>query len=187
MNACLAVTCHLHFWRNDWDLPCATAVTWGWNMDTKRRVSTESWPWRRKLSCCSCRDLNPGPFNHKFDALTTELSLLPMTENSSRYIILWRVNLSSYRNHQVICSAPSLRSGTEIYIYMNRFFIQQLISIHKLVYSFPFLHQNFDHTCRPHPSPPHPRKQSSLQSMRTRREKEDATDVYIYMYKDQEV
>ena len=28
---CLAVTCHLHFWQNDQDLLCATAVTWGWN------------------------------------------------------------------------------------------------------------------------------------------------------------
>ena len=29
--ACLAVTCHLHFWRNDRDLLHATAVTRGWN------------------------------------------------------------------------------------------------------------------------------------------------------------
>ena len=29
--ACLAVTCHLHFWRNDRDLLRATAVTRGWN------------------------------------------------------------------------------------------------------------------------------------------------------------
>ena len=29
--ACLAVTCHLHFWQNDRDLLCATAVTRGWN------------------------------------------------------------------------------------------------------------------------------------------------------------
>ena len=29
--ACLAVTCHLHFWQNDWDLLRATAVTQGWN------------------------------------------------------------------------------------------------------------------------------------------------------------
>ena len=29
--ACLAVTCHLHFWQNDRDLLRATAVTWGWN------------------------------------------------------------------------------------------------------------------------------------------------------------
>ena len=31
VDACLAVTCHLHFWQNDQDLLCATAVTWGWN------------------------------------------------------------------------------------------------------------------------------------------------------------
>ena len=29
--ACLAVTCHLHFWQNDWDLLRATVVTRGWN------------------------------------------------------------------------------------------------------------------------------------------------------------
>ena len=29
--ACLAVTCHLHFWQNNRDLLCATAVTRGWN------------------------------------------------------------------------------------------------------------------------------------------------------------
>ena len=29
--ACLAVTCHLHFWRNDRGLLRATAVTRGWN------------------------------------------------------------------------------------------------------------------------------------------------------------
>ena len=32
MHACSAVTCHLHFWQNDWDLLRATAaVTRGWN------------------------------------------------------------------------------------------------------------------------------------------------------------
>ena len=25
------VTCHQHFWQNDWDLLRATVVTWGWN------------------------------------------------------------------------------------------------------------------------------------------------------------
>ena len=30
-HACLAVTCHLHFWQNDRDLLRATAVTRGWN------------------------------------------------------------------------------------------------------------------------------------------------------------
>ena len=31
VHACLAVTCHLHFWQNDRDLLRAIAVTWGWN------------------------------------------------------------------------------------------------------------------------------------------------------------
>ena len=31
VHACLAVTCHLHFWQNDRGLLRATAVTRGWN------------------------------------------------------------------------------------------------------------------------------------------------------------
>ena len=31
VHVCLAVTCHLHVWQNDWDCFCATAVTQGWN------------------------------------------------------------------------------------------------------------------------------------------------------------
>ena len=31
VHACLAVTCHLHFWQSDRDLLHATAVAWGWN------------------------------------------------------------------------------------------------------------------------------------------------------------
>ena len=71
--ACLAVTCHLHFWQNGRDLLRATAVTRG-GTDTEIRVSTESRPWRRKFSLRSCRDSNSRPFNHESGALTTELS-----------------------------------------------------------------------------------------------------------------
>ena len=74
--ACLAVTCHLHFWQNDRDLLRATAVTRG-GTDTEIRDSTESWPWRRKLSRHSSRDSNPRPFNHESGALTIELSPPP--------------------------------------------------------------------------------------------------------------
>ena len=52
VNACLAVTCHLHFWQNDWAILCATAVTKltgggggggeGGETNTEIRVSTES-------------------------------------------------------------------------------------------------------------------------------------------------
>ena len=49
----------------------------GGGPDTKRRVSTESWPWRRKFSLRSCRVSNPLPFDHVSDSPTTELSLRP--------------------------------------------------------------------------------------------------------------
>ena len=71
--ACLAVTCHLHFWQNDRDFLRAT----GGETDTEIRVSTESRPWRRKFSRRSSRDSNPRPFNHESGALTTELSPPP--------------------------------------------------------------------------------------------------------------
>ena len=42
--ACLAVTCHLHFWQNDWDLFRATVATRGWNRywnKSQHRKSTQ--------------------------------------------------------------------------------------------------------------------------------------------------
>ena len=75
--ACLAVTCHLHFWQNDRDLLRATAVTRGWNGYRNKSQHTESRPWRRKFSRRSSRDSNPRPFNHESGALTTELSPPP--------------------------------------------------------------------------------------------------------------
>ena len=41
VHACLAVTCHLHFWQNDQEFLHATAITQG-GMDTEIRVSSES-------------------------------------------------------------------------------------------------------------------------------------------------
>ena len=83
--ACLAVTCHLHFWQNDRDLLRATVVTRGGGTDTEIRVSTESRPWRRKFSRRSSRDSNPRPFNHESGALTTELS--PPPDNRGGIIV----------------------------------------------------------------------------------------------------
>ena len=45
---CLAVTCHLHFWQNDWDLLCATTVNRGWNRywnESTQKID----PWRTLL------------------------------------------------------------------------------------------------------------------------------------------
>ena len=73
VHVLLALTSPLHFWQNDWDLLFlrASAVTRG-GMDTKIRVCTESWPWRRKFFHHSGGDSNPCPFNHKSG---TELSI----------------------------------------------------------------------------------------------------------------
>ena len=64
----------------------SSAVTRG-GTDTEISVSTESWLWRIKFSCLSCRDLNPGSFELKSDALTTELSPLPGSINEAT---LWQ-------------------------------------------------------------------------------------------------
>ena len=55
VHACLAVTCHLHFWQNDRDLLRATAVTRGWNgyqnksqhrkLQGLEPVTFQSWVW----------------------------------------------------------------------------------------------------------------------------------------------
>ena len=74
---CLIVTCHRHFWQNDRDLLCSTAVTRGWNgyrnKSQHRKLTLE----KKTFSRRSCRGSNPGPFDHESGALTTELSPLP--------------------------------------------------------------------------------------------------------------
>ena len=75
--ACLAVTCHLHFWQNDRDLLRATVVTRGWNgyrNKSQHRKSTLE----KKISRRFSRDSNPRPFTHESGALTTELSPPPV-------------------------------------------------------------------------------------------------------------
>ena len=75
VHACLTVTCQLHFWQNDWDLLCATEVTWGWN-GYWNKSQHRSWPWRRNFSCHSCKDLSLWPFSHESGTQTTELTSL---------------------------------------------------------------------------------------------------------------
>ena len=69
---CLAVTCHLHFWQNDWDFFVLLC-------DTEIRVSKEGGPRRKQISHHPWQDSNTRPLNHQSSALTTELSLLPVT------------------------------------------------------------------------------------------------------------
>ena len=78
LYACLAVTCHLHFWQNDLDLSRATAVTRRWNgyrnKSQHRKLTLEKKilpPLQQGF------EPRPRPFNHESGALTTELSPLP--------------------------------------------------------------------------------------------------------------
>ena len=72
--ACLAVTCHLHFWQNDWDLLHATAVTWGWNGYRNKSQHRKSTLEKKILP-----PLLQGfePTNHESGALTTKLTPPP--------------------------------------------------------------------------------------------------------------
>ena len=100
--ACLAVTCHLHFWQNDRDFLRATVVTRG-GTDTEIRVSTESRPWRRKFSRRSSRDSNARPFNHESGALTTELSPPPKGKGPEEEKVIGSWPRNMYTIHSVTC------------------------------------------------------------------------------------
>ena len=76
LYACLAVTCHLHFWQNDRGVLRATAVTRGWNgyrnKSQHRKLTME-----KKILPPLLQGFEPRPFDHESGALTTELSSLP--------------------------------------------------------------------------------------------------------------
>ena len=64
VHLCLAVTCQLHFWQNDWGSFMCYCCKMRGGMDAEIRVSTEEnspASHRRKFSCCSCRGSNPRP------------------------------------------------------------------------------------------------------------------------------
>ena len=78
--ACIAVTCHLHFWQNDRYLLRATEVTRGWNgyrnKSQHRKLTLEKERKKEKFRN-SCGDSNPRLLNLEPGALTTELSPRP--------------------------------------------------------------------------------------------------------------
>ena len=74
--ACLAVTCHLHFWQDDRDLLRATAVTRGWN-GYRNRSQHRKFTLENKLFLPFPQGFEPRPFNHESGALTTELAPAP--------------------------------------------------------------------------------------------------------------
>ena len=74
--ACLAVTCHLHFWQNDRDFLRATVVTRGWNRYRNKSQHRKS-TLEKKILPLFQQGFEPTTFNHESGALTTELSPPP--------------------------------------------------------------------------------------------------------------
>ena len=73
--ACLAVTCHLHFWQNDRDLLCANVVTRGWN-GYRNRSHHRKLTLEKKILLPLLQGFEPGTFQSRVRTfLTTELSL----------------------------------------------------------------------------------------------------------------
>ena len=101
VNVCLGVTCHLHFWQNDWGLLHANAVTWKKN-GQQTGVSTESQLWRRKLSSHSCQHLNLQLLDHESSVLMVAFPYMPCLTIHSLpacfffLIIFFKVEISSH-------------------------------------------------------------------------------------------
>ena len=77
MHVCLAVTCHLHLWQNDWDPSWTTVGTLWWN-DTENnliRICRENWPWGRNFLLIVL-GVEPITFWSGVWHSTTKLSLL---------------------------------------------------------------------------------------------------------------
>ena len=74
--AYLAVTCHLDFWKSDWDLLCATVVTQGWNGHRNK-----SQQWKLTLEKKIREENSPaapaGIWTHNLSIMS--LALLPLS------------------------------------------------------------------------------------------------------------
>ena len=78
---CLAVTCQLYFWWNDWDPLHAAAVTWGWNgywnksqhrkLTLEKKIippflpGLEPWTFQSQVQCSNQWTI-PDPQNQKY-------------------------------------------------------------------------------------------------------------------------
>ena len=64
VHVCLAGTCHLHFWQNDWDLLHATAVTLGSN-GYRNKSQQKYLTLEKKILPPLLRGLEPGTFGSR--------------------------------------------------------------------------------------------------------------------------
>ena len=116
MYACLAVTCHLHFWQNDRDFLRATAVTRGWNgyrNKSQHRKSTLE----KKILPPFQQGFEPATFQLRVQSLWTSISLMQARVfcffaggssilNSNRHMWQWKeeamlckIQMHDFRSH----------------------------------------------------------------------------------------
>ena len=105
IHVCLAVTCHLHLWQNDWDILRATAVTWWWNRHENKSQHRKLTPKNKNLTAAPDGNLNLQPFDRETSALTTEISP-PNTANIRRYSNSW-----NWERPKIQCLQVDLSSG----------------------------------------------------------------------------
>ena len=77
--AWVAVTCHLHFWQNDWGLLRATSVTRGWN-EYRNKSQHRKLTLEKKTLPPLLQGFVPATFRSRVRSLTTELSRFPWLE-----------------------------------------------------------------------------------------------------------
>ena len=99
--ACLAVTCHLHFWQNDRDLLRATAVTRGWNgyqNKSQHRKSTLE----KKILLSLLQGFEPATFQSRVQrsnhwAIPAHDDRYWLQSDEPKYFHIW--TLEPYLNH----------------------------------------------------------------------------------------
>ena len=94
VHVCLAVTCHLHLWQNDWDLVCATAVTQGRNRYQNKSQHRELTP-EKKILPPLLQGLEPRTFQSRVRrsnhwAIPTPLSCSQMLQKQLEMLSLFR-------------------------------------------------------------------------------------------------
>ena len=107
---CLAVTCHLLFWQDEWGLLHASVVTWGWNgyrnKNQHRKLTLE-----KKIP--PLLDYNLRPLNHESGALTTELSPPPNNDLSGTHNVQ-RCAVVIVRDIQIGTSSMPCFEGVQV-------------------------------------------------------------------------
>ena len=83
VHVCLAVTCHLHFWQNDWGHLPATVVTRGWNgyqnKSQHRKLTTE-----KKILPLLLQGFEPATFQSWVRHM--QLSILQLQGNGTLFL-----------------------------------------------------------------------------------------------------